>query len=90
MCPMEGNLIRCSCARRCFNISFNFLAEVVRAMNYVIEKGWVMYWGRSFGRGMKTMPCHVTSQFQGAQNGRRLKSWKLTQIVVSLIASRKF
>lgn len=23
-----------------------FLAEVVRAMNYVIEKGWVMYWGR--------------------------------------------
>lgn len=31
--------------------SFNFklflsLAEVVRAMNYCIEKGWVQYWGR--------------------------------------------
>lgn len=22
------------------------IAEVVRAMNYVIQKGWVMYWGR--------------------------------------------
>lgn len=23
------------------------LAEIVRAMNYVISKGWVMYWGTS-------------------------------------------
>lgn len=37
-----------SCVARSFNFKLFliFLAEVVRAMNYCIEKGWVQYWGR--------------------------------------------
>lgn len=43
MCPMEGNetLIIKS---RYFNCNY-FIPEMIRAMNYVINQGWCLYWG---------------------------------------------
>lgn len=69
MCPMEGNFAS-DAQHMCFKLKLAF-AEVVRAMNYVINKGWVMYWGRS---GVNLIPL-ITSRFkntlQAAQNGRQ-------------------
>jgi hypothetical protein len=53
--------------------------EVVRAMNYVIDKGWVQYWGRSsvvFSHAENPLMTFIRQHLfslKEAQNGRLLK-----------------
>lgn len=39
--------------------SCDFISEIVRAMNYVISKGWVMYWGTSRWTPVEIMEAYT-------------------------------
>lgn len=41
------------------SIIFYPLTEIVRAMNYVISKGWVMYWGTSRWTPVEIMEAYT-------------------------------
>lgn len=49
MCPMEGIFLDITFffIFRSLNLMkfFFIVVEMVRAMNYVVEKGWALYWG---------------------------------------------
>jgi aryl-alcohol dehydrogenase-like predicted oxidoreductase len=38
------------------------IEEIVRAFNYVIEKGWALYWGTSAWTAQEIEQAHRTSQ----------------------------
>lgn len=37
----------------------SYISEIVRAMNYVISKGWVMYWGTSRWTPVEIMEAYT-------------------------------
>lgn len=72
--------------RRLFNLK-SFLplfAEVVRAMNYCIEKGWVQYWGRSWPRSLSCSTSFDAFVLTGTSK------WSTTEIMEAYTNCREF
>lgn len=83
MCPMEGNLHRDFCKWKMSIMDLLNIAEVVRAMNYVINKGWVNYWGRLCE---KKMERNTEWRFSFAGSSK----WSTTEIMEAYSNCREF
>lgn len=60
------------------------VVEVVRAMNYVIEKGWAMYWGRF---KISYLNIITTTNFNDSTGSSK---WSTTEIMEAYTNCREF
>lgn len=78
-------LSTCAISNTIFSVML--VAEVVRAMNYVIEKGWAMYWGRfrtSFHICLTVFNDNIFNDSAGSSK------WSTTEIMEAYTNCREF